>query len=186
MGSEELFWCIFGEFRATYVHVVNEGMFWCMCAGVGSEELHQECAAVHPGVAAQQPAADSALPGPRARCDSEHGADAAPPAGPLLPLPWCLHPHWSVSISSQHQLHQIKACACSPNWPSLMFLAAETKEKSAQESTLPPIVPYVQHIILEQRDPLLFYKTQRLNPFDLTPRLNIIVCAVWHTMVSQT
>ncbi len=64
VGSEELFWCIFGEYRATSVHVVSEGMFWCMYAGVGGEELHQECTAVHPGAAAQQPAADCALPGP--------------------------------------------------------------------------------------------------------------------------
>ena len=64
-----------------------------MCAGVGGEELHKERAPVHPSAAAQQPAADCALPGPRARRDSEHGADAAPLAGPLLPLPWRLHPH---------------------------------------------------------------------------------------------
>ncbi len=75
-----------------------------MCAGVGSEELHQECAAVHSGAAAQQPAADCALPGPRARRDSEHGADTAPPAGPLLPLPWCIHPHWSAPLDMCRKL----------------------------------------------------------------------------------
>lgn len=35
-------------------------------AGVGSEELHKERAAVHPSAAAQQPTADCPLPGPGA------------------------------------------------------------------------------------------------------------------------